>query len=161
MQIYTLTIFLKLCLALLLQFAFLYIVGKRENWGPSQRHDGQPWLKLNVIWKEIHNSTKILLYYYTTNIIKLTSRGIDLSRSDAKGMLEPFFCFWGPKVEYFCCLCTFVCFSWRGVDGGVEEGVLLSDDEVSDGNVAKVQYEPSDSPSLTNLKKKVILEIEK
>lgn len=42
------------------------------------------------------------------------------------------------------------------MEGGVEDGLLFSeDDEVSDGNVAKVQYEPSDSPSLT----KIYLEI--
>lgn len=69
-------------------------------------------------------------------------------------MPEPFFCFGGPWLGgYFCCFCTtFLGFSWRGVEGGDDDGELFSDDdddEVSEGNVAKVQYEPSDSPSLS------------
>lgn len=54
------------------------------------------------------------------------------------------------------CFCTFFGLSWSGVDGGDGVGVELvlsddddaDDDELSDGNVASVQYEPSDSPSL-------------
>lgn len=53
-------------------------------------------------------------------------------------------------------------FSCVGVEGGVDKGVELleysddANDDVSDGNVASVQYEPSDSPSLLEKKTKWI-----
>lgn len=80
----------------------------------------------------------------------LTSLVVGLTRSDATDILKLFRCLGGPSKIYRCCFCTFLGFSCNGVVGGDDEGVELSDDEdeLSDGNVAKVQYEPSDSPSL-------------
>lgn len=65
-------------------------------------------------------------------------------------MLKLFRYLSGPSVETIrcCVLCIFRGFSCIGVAGGEGDGVELSDEEFSDGNVANVQYEPSDSPSL-------------
>lgn len=69
-------------------------------------------------------------------------------------MLKLFRYLSGPSVETIrcCVLCIFRGFSCIGVAGGEGDGVELSDEEFSDGNVANVQYEPSDSPSLEKQK---------
>lgn len=59
----------------------------------------------------------------------------------------------GNSVEYlwYWGFCTLRYLSCKGVDGGDVAGVEFSDEEerFSDGKVASVQYEPSDSPSLS------------